>query len=333
MVMDRGKARTPEFDLYRILGRLLHKSPTELREAGWGILMVSPWILGLCLFTLIPILACIYLSFTNFDILGTPKWVGLDNYIRALNLGAVIPALSRVPSDPLTYPAMGKTLLYGAITVPIGTLGSLFAAMLLNLNLRGTKTYRTLFYIPHLMPGIASVMLWKAILQPRVGIVNNMLRAVGLPTPGWYAEPKTALMTVVIMGLWGAIGGSRMLIFLAGLQGVPTELEEAAHLDGAGWWARFRHVVLPIISPTVLFNLILGVIGALQIFTLALAATAGGPGYATWFFALHIYQEGFQYFRMGYASALSIIFALVLLVFTWIQLRASKSWVFYLGGE
>jgi multiple sugar transport system permease protein len=305
----------------------------QIREAFWGFLMISPWLFGLIVFTVGPILACIYLSFTDYEILGTPVFNGLDNYAKALSLGKVIPAFAHIKGDRLTYKAIWNTLIYAGITVPIGTIGSLGAAILLNQRLRGTYLFRTLFFIPHLIPGIVSAMLWKIIMNPSVGILNNFLRALGLPTPGWYLEPQTAMLSVVIIGLWGSIGGSRMLIFLAGLQGVPVELHEAAELDGATSWSKFWHVTLPMISPTVLFNVILGVIGALQVFTVAFAATQGGPSYATWFFALHIYRQGFEFFRMGYASALAWIFAMGLFVFTWLQIRASERWVFYAGEK
>lgn len=313
------------------LGRLLHKSPNELREWAWGTFFITPWVIGLALFTFGPILASIYFGFTKFDVLGTPKWVGLDNYVKALNLGKIFPWWSHIKPDRLTYRAIGNTLIYAGITVPVGTASSLLLAILLNQGLKGTYYYRTLFFMPHLVPSIASVMLWKFLLHPRVGLINTMLGAMGIEGPGWLADPKTALMSVVLIGLWGSIGGNRMLIFLAGLQGVPVELYEAAELDGAGAWSRFWNVTFPMISPTVLFNVILGVIGALKVFTIAYAGTGGGPSYATWFYALHIYRQAFEYFRMGYGSALAWIFAFFLFVFTLVQMWGSRHWVFYAG--
>jgi multiple sugar transport system permease protein len=315
------------------LGRVLGRSPTEVREARWGLLFVSPWILGLLIFTLGPIVASLYYSFTEYDILGSPTWIGLDNYVRAFNLGKIIPALAEIKGDRLTGLAIGNTLIYAGILVPIGTAGSLLLALLLNQKLRGTYLFRTLFYIPSLIPSIASVMLWKYLMHPRVGLINSGLAAIGIQGPGWLQDPKSALIAVVLIGLWGSMGGNRMLIFLAGLQGVPRELYEAAELDGAGSWRRFLNVTLPMISPTVLFNVILGVIGALQVFTIAFAGTQGGPSYATWFYALHIYRQAFEYFRMGYGSALAWIFAVGVLFFTWLQMVVSEKWVFYAGGQ
>jgi multiple sugar transport system permease protein len=187
--------------------------------------------------------------------------------------------------------------------------------------------------MPHLVPSIASVVLWKFLMHPRIGLLNSMLGSIGITGPGWLTDPRTALLSVVLIGLWGSIGGNRMLIFIAGLQGVPAELYESAELDGAGVWSRFWNVTLPMISPTVLFNVILGVIGALQVFTIAFVGTQGGPNYATWFYALHIYRQAFEYFRMGYGSALAWIYAIAVLIFTWIQIRASNRWVFYAGGN
>jgi multiple sugar transport system permease protein len=319
--------------LLDVLGRLLHKTPSEMREASWGVLFVSPWILGLLIFTLGPILASLYFSFTEYDIMGYPEWIGLDNYARAFSLGSFIPAFAAVKGDRLTGQAIMNTLIYAGAIVPIGTAGSLLLALLLNQKLRGTYVFRTLFYMPSLVPAIASVYLWKYLMHPRVGLINSGLGAIGIRGPGWLTDPKSAMMAVILIGLWGSMGGNRMLIFLAGLQGVPRELYEAAELDGAGSWNRFAHVTLPMISPTVLFNIILGVIGALQVFTIAFAGTGGGPSYATWFYALHIYRQAFEYFRMGYGSALAWIFAVGVLFFTWLQMTVSEKWVFYAGGK
>ena len=318
---------------YGILGRLLDQSPTRVREGLWGLLFVSPWVLGIIIFTVGPILASLYWSFTDFNIVATPSWIGIDNYIKALNLSKIVPFWSDVRGDRLFYKAMFNTLIYAGITVPIGTAGSLLLAILLNQELRGTYVYRTIFFIPNLVPSVASVMIWKFLMHPRVGLINSGLASLGIEGPGWLSHPKTAMMSVVIIGLWGSIGGNRMLIFLAGLQGVPVELYEAAELDGAGAWKKFWNVTVPLISPTILFNLILGVIGALQVFTIAFVGTQGGPSYATWFYALHIYRQAFEYFRMGYGSALAWLFAIALIIFTLIQMRLSERWVYYAGGR
>jgi multiple sugar transport system permease protein len=321
-------------NLYRTIGKPFGRTASNVREAMWGTLFVSPWILGLLIFTIGPILVSLYWGFTEFDILGTPQWIGIDNYVSAFNLQNWLPFWSHVRGDRLFSRAVINTVIFSGVTVPVGTAGSLLLAILLNQKLRGTYFYRTLFFMPQLVPSVASVILWKALLHPRTGIVNAVIKMVtGLEGPGWLNDPNSAMLSVVMIGLWGSIGGSRMLIFLAGLQGVPQELYEAADLDGAGAWNRFWNVTLPMISPTLLFNIILGVIGALQVFNIAFIGTQGGPQYATWFYALHIYRQAFEYFRMGYGSALAWIFALALIIFTWIQMRFSERWVYYAGGS
>ncbi len=318
---------------YEALGRILGQSPTRVREGLWGLIFISPWILGLIIFTVGPILASLYWSFTDFNIIASPSWIGIDNYVKALNLNKVVPFWSSIEGDRLFYKAMANTLIFAGITVPIGTVSSLLLAILLDQGLRGTYLFRTIFYIPNLVPSVASVMLWKFLMHPRTGVINSGLASLGIQGPAWLNDPKTAMISVVIIGLWGSIGGNRMLIFLAGLQGVPVELYEAAELDGAGSWNKFWNVTVPLISPTILFNLILGIIGALQVFTIAFVSTQGGPSYATWFYALHIYRQAFEYFRMGYGSALSWLFAVALIIFTAIQMGFSERWVYYAGGS
>jgi multiple sugar transport system permease protein len=201
--------------------------------------------------------------------------------------------------------------------------------MLLNRGMRGSAIYRTFFFLPSLTPAVALALVWTWLMHSQVGPINVALGWMSIDGPAWLTDRKWALWSLIIITLWNAFGGNSMLIFLAGLQGVPPSLLDAAEIDGAGRWAKFRHVTLPMISPTLLFNLILGVIGALKVFTLAYVATKGGPAYATWFLAYHIYQEAFQYFRMGYGSALSWIFVITLLIFTFLQMRLSKRFVYY----
>ncbi len=186
--------------------------------------------------------------------------------------------------------------------------------------------------MPSLTPAAAAAILWLWILHPEAGLVNYLLSLIGIECPTWLGSSTWALPSIILITLWTGIGGGRMIIFLAALQSVPQELYEAAEIDGAASWAKFRNITLPMISPAVFFNLILGIIGALQVFTTAYITTRGGPGRATWFFALHIYTNAFEYFDMGYASALAIVLFLILLVFTIIQLRLSDRWVFYAGG-
>ncbi|MFN8495464.1 MAG: sugar ABC transporter permease [Caldilineaceae bacterium] len=304
------------------LGRLVGaKSKFQIRRALWGYLFALPWILGLIIFWIGPIVASFYYSFTEYEVPGSPKFNGLTNYIKAFT------------QDDLFWPSMGRTFQYTVMYVPGVIIGALLLAILLNQKLKGTTIYRTIFFVPHLIPAVAIAVLWGYLMQPKLGPINQVLRGIGIrQPPNWLASKDSALYGVAVINLWAAIGGNTMLIFLAGLQGVPQELYEAAAIDGANSWFRFRHVTLPLMTPTIFFNLVLAVIGALKVFATAFVATQGGPSYATWFLALHIYTIAFQYFHLGYASTLAWILAAILLVFTFIQVRTSRRWVHYESG-
>lgn len=289
------------------------------REAIAGYLFLLPWLLGLLCFTAGPMIASAYFSFTRYDIVNTPEFTGLKNFQDIFT------------KDRLFWKSLGLTFRYAIIVVPLALTGSLLAAMLLNQALKGTAFFRTFFFLPHLTPIAASAVLWAWMFNADVGPINWFLREylnVADP-PGWFRDPQWAMTGLIIMALWGAIGGNTMLIFLAGLQGVPQELYEAAAIDGAGAWAKFRNVTLPLLTPTIFFNMVLGIIGALRVFTAAFVATAGGPAYSTHFYALHIYEKAFKHFEMGYASALAWIFFFIMFIFTFIQFRASRRWVYY----
>jgi multiple sugar transport system permease protein len=233
--------------------------------------------------------------------------------------------------DLLFWPSMGRTFYYSIVVVPLGLVGSLLLALLLNQGIKGTSLYRTLYFLPHLTPLVAAALLWKWILQPEVGPLNYLLSLAGIEGPSWLGSKQWAIPALILIALWSGLGGNRMLIFLAGLQSVPEELYEAAEIDGANAWHKFRYVTLALITPTIFFNLILGIIAALKVFATAFIATEGGPAYATWFLALHIYNQAFGFFRMGYASALAWIFLLIILALTLVQLNLSKRWVYYAG--
>ncbi|MBA2449457.1 MAG: sugar ABC transporter permease [Chloroflexi bacterium] len=291
------------------------------RRALEGYLYISPFLAGFLVFTAYPLLASLYLSFTNFNIIGEPQWVGLENYVRAFT------------DDTLFWSSLGRTGRYTLLAVPFGVLFSLGAAMLLNQGFAGTSVFRTFFFLPSITPIIASVLIWIWILQPSVGVMNYLLSLVGIPGPPWVQSTTWALPSLVILSLWSTVGGSRMIVFLAGLQGVPRELYEAAEIDGANAWQRFVNVTVPLISPTIFFNLVISIIGALSVFSVAYIGTQGGPAYATYFYVYHLYASAFQYSLMGYASALAWIFLVVVLVLTVAQFRLSDRWVFYAGGE
>lgn len=295
-------------------------SRMAVRQNVLGYLWISPWLLGFLIFTLGPMLASFILGFANYRIITTPTWVGTRNYAYALT------------KDKLFWPSLGRTFYFVLISVPLGLLGSLLLASLLNQRVKGETIFRTLFYLPSLTPTAAAAILWIWLLHYEVGLVNYLLSLVGIQGPRWLGSIQWAIPAIILIGLWTGMGGGRMIIFLAGLQGVPREFYEAAEIDGAGRWHKFRHITLPMISPTIFFNLVLGIIGALQVFTTAFITTKGGPGRASWFFALHVYTNAFEYFDMGYACTLAWLMFLVILVFTIIQVRLSDMWVYYAGG-
>jgi multiple sugar transport system permease protein len=292
-------------------------TPLQRREALEGYLWIAPWIIGFLIFSLGPILVSLYLSFTRYRIGGDPVWIGFENYAEAFF------------RDRLFWPSLWRTAYFASGTVFLGTIMSLLAAMLLNTNLRGTTWFRALYYLPSLTPVVAMAILWGWLLQPQVGLVNYALHEVGIPGPGWLTNRNWAIPSLIMISLWASIGGGRMIIFLAGLQGVPKELYESAEIDGAGLIRQFFHITIPMISPVILFNLILGVIGSFSVFALAYVGTNGGPNYATWFFMLHLYHNAFSYFQMGYASALAWIFFVLIFILSFIQIRLSRRWVYY----
>ena len=289
----------------------------QRREAIEGYLWISPWVIGFLVFSLGPIVASAFLSLTKYKIGGRPEWIGLANYQEAFF------------NDRLFWPSLWRTAYFSLAAVLIGVFLSLLTAILLNQALKGRYIYRALFYLPSLTPVVAMAILWKWLLQPQYGLVNYALSFVGIDGPGWLTDRQWAIPSMVLITLWAQVGGGRMIIFLAGLQGVPQELYESADLDGAGVISRFRHITLPMISPVILFNLILGVIGSFGVFSLAYVATSGGPNYATWFYMLHLYYNAFSFFRMGYASALAWIFFVIIFILSYLQIRFSDRWVYY----
>lgn len=277
---------------------------------------ISPWIVGFIFFTGGPLIASFLLSFAEWDIISTFKWVGFDNYVRMLTI------------DELFWMSMRVTAFYSFASVPLRVALALFLATLLNQPIRGRSVLRTIFYLPAITSGLAVAILWQWIFSPEMGILNvllwNLFRIEG---PAWIYDPQWVVPSFILMSLWST--GSATVIFLAGLQGVPRELYEAAEVDGANAWRKWLRITIPMISPVLLFNLIMGIIGSFQIFTAAYAMTMGGPMRASHFMVLYLYFEAFRDFRMGYGSALAWALFLVILVLTLIQLRISKGWVYY----
>ncbi len=284
-----------------------------------GYVFVAPFFLGFLAFTLGPVLYSIYISLSRYTMLAPPKLVGFVNYRTALF------------GDPLFWKSLYNTGFYAALSVPLGLLGSLFCALLLNQAIKARNVYRTLFYLPAITPIVATTLIWTWLLRSDFGLINVLLGKIGIPGPRWLGSIAWAKPSLVLISLWG-IGGPRAMIFLAGLQGIDKELYEAAHIDGAGTWQKFWIITLPMLSPTILFNSMIGIIQSFQAFTVAFIATNGGPANATLFYVLHLYRNAFEYFEVGYGAALAWLLFVIIFLLTLLQLRLSKRWVFYAGA-
>jgi multiple sugar transport system permease protein len=283
----------------------------------WGFIFITPWLLGFLIFTAGPMLTSLWLSFQKYD-LHSSKFVGIENYRRLFY------------EDPLFWKSLKNTFTYAIFSVPLGITGSLIIALLLNQKVGGQKLFRTLFYLPSLVPAVASALLWQWIFNADNGVLNTMMGWVGLPPVEWLQDEKYTMSAFIIMSLWG-IGGGRMVIFLAGLQGISESYYEAARIDGAGPWSQFRNITLPLLSPVMFFNLILGVIGSFQVFTSAYIMTGGGPNNASLFYALYLFRNAFEAFKLGKASAMAWVLFVILLLLTAVQFGVSKRWVYYEG--
>lgn len=289
------------------------------REEFWFWIMAGPTVLGFLILTLGPILSSLWLSFTKYDVVNPPEFVGLANYTYL------------IARDPSFWPSVQVTVLFALVSVPIGLALSLGVALLLNAPIKLRGIFRTVYFLPSLLPAAASSIVWIYIFHPTYGLLNHLLAQVGIAGPPWTQSPTWALPTIIVMSLWG-FGGS-MIIFLAGLQGIPRSLYEAAELDGASSFQRFRHVTLPCISPVLFFNLTMGVIGALRVFDQAYTfgttavARMGAPGRSTLFYVLNMYQKAFNYFHMGLGSAMAWILFIVILVLTALNFMLAKKWV------
>jgi len=287
------------------------------REAIWGYVFVGPWIIGFLVFTLGPVVASFGLSFMDYELISAPTWRGLRNYGELLT------------RDRLFRLSLYNTLYYTLFSVPLGITVAFLLALLLNVQLPGMNLYRTVFYLPAVTAGVAVSLLWMWLFNSRFGLINFLLRWIGLPGPGWLVDPTWAKPAFILMSVWG-VGGT-VVIFLAGLQGVPRSLYEAAEIDGANTLQRFRHVTIPMMTPVIFFNMLVGIIGSFQVFTAAYVMTGGGPQYSTLFYVLYLFRQGFKLLRMGYAAAMAWILFIIIVVLTLIQLRLSTKWVYYEG--
>jgi ABC-type sugar transport system permease subunit len=282
-----------------------------------GLLFISPWLVGFLCFTLYPFLASLYFGFCTYDILSPPRWAGLANYRELLT------------DDPYFLKALGNTLYYTAFAVPLGILFGVAIALLLNMKVVGVPVYRTVYYLPSIVPVVATSVLWMWLLNPQYGLVNAFLARLGLPEPGWISDPMWSKPALIGMSLWG-IGGS-IVIYLAGLQDVPAELYEAAEIDGARPWQRVRYITLPMLSPVIFFNLVMGLIGSFQYFTQAYVMTLGGPVDSTLFYALYLFRRAFTYLDMGYASAMVWLLFVLIMAVTALTFKSAGRWVHYAG--
>ena len=295
----------------------------NLREHLEGYLFISPWILGMVLFALGPILASFGLAFTRWNLFTEPEYVGWANF-------------QKLAHDPLFYKSVFNTIYYAVFAVPLGLVLALGLAMLVNHRLRGVNFFRTAFFLPNVVAGIAMLLLWKWLFDPNFGLINlfldwtglmAVLEWTGIGRPQWIASRAGAMPGMIFMSIWG-LGGS-MMIFLAGLQNIPRELIEAAELDGAGPWKRFRYVTVPLLTPTIFFLTMVGVIASLQIFNQAYVMTQGGPAHTTLFYVLYLFQTAFERFEMGYACAMALVLFIITLIVSLIQLAMGKKWVHY----
>lgn len=295
-------------------------SPAVRRDLINGLLFISPWLIGLLVFTLYPLLASLYYSFTDYNVLQPANLIGFSNFREMFS------------EDHLFWTSVQNTLIFAALSLPVNIVISVGLALLLNLKVHGMSVYRTIFYLPSVFPGVVTALLFRWILNPQFGLINVLLKQAGLPTVGWLTDPAWAKPSLVLIGLWG-IGGS-MVIYLAALQDVPQHLYEAAELDGAGALTKTFFITLPMISPAIFFNLVLGTIEVFQSFTFVYVITngEGGPLDKTLFYGLLLYRNAFKYLEMGYASAMAWLLALFVLAITLIIFKSSGRWVYY-GGE
>jgi len=289
-----------------------------MTKKNWvGFAFISPWLIGFLAFTLYPFIASVYLSFTRYNIVTPPVWVGLANYHQMFT------------QDPLFWKSLSVTFNFAAASVPLGIVAGVALALLLNLNIKGMSVYRTIFFLPSILPTVATSVVFMWIFNPEIGLINKFLKIFGITGPAWLQSPQWAPWSLVLMSLW-AVGGS-MVIYLAGLKDIPSYLYEAATIDGANAWQRLRHVTLPMLSPVIFFNLVMGLISVFQYFTQAYVMTQGGPEDSTRFYALEIFDRAWRYLDMGYASAMGWVLFLIVMVITAVMFWSQRRWVHYEG--
>jgi multiple sugar transport system permease protein len=285
------------------------------KEAMSGLLFAAPWFLGFLVFLAWPLAASFYYSFTDFSVLKPPVWIGLENYADLLK-------------DEVFLKAIANTFIFAIFGLPMGLIVSLGLALLLNAKIKGLALYRTIFFIPSIVPPVSLSMLWLFLFRGEGGLLNEVLRLVGLPQPDWLGSPEWSKPALILMGVWGV--GNAIVIYLAGLQNVPQALYEAADLDGASPWKKVWNVTFPMISPVIQFNMVMGIIGSFQVFTVPyIIFSGGGPDRSALFYAMYLYDNAFIYQRMGYASAMGWVMFLIIFAMTMLFLRVSEKSVHY----
>lgn len=288
------------------------------KQSFWGYVFVSPWVIGFLIFGLYPIIMSLYYSLCQYDVLRIPQYIGFRNYEELLL------------NDNYFWLSIWNTLYYLLLRTPLVIIGSLLLAVLVNNSVKGIKFFRTVYFMPSIISGVILSVLWMWLLNPEYGLLNTILGYFGIQSPLWLIDPDWSKPAIILMSIW-SIGGGRMLVFLAALQSVPNQLYEAVEIDGGGWWAKFRNVTIPSLSPVIFLWTIIEAVFALQVFVEAYVMTKGGPLNSTLFYNLYLYNKAFDDFEMGYASALAWILFIIALVITFVQFKASKKWVHYAG--
>ncbi len=279
-----------------------------------GLFFMSPWIIGFSVFILYPVIASFYYSLCEYSVLMPAKYIGIRNY-------------SNLFHDEVYWISVRNTFVYAIFALPIGTFMAIALALLLNADIKGKAVFRTIFFLPSLVPMVALAILWMWILNGQFGILNYLLSFLGIKGPNWLGEPQWAKPALIITSVWGV--GQATVIYLAGLQDVPIDLYEASELDGAPWWRKVWHVTLPMISPVIYFNMIMGIIGTLQIF--AVPYILNTPARSLYFYTMYLYDNAFRYLRMGYASAMAWILFILILLLTYVSTQISKKYIYYAG--
>ncbi len=279
---------------------------------------VAPLVIGLLMFTVWPMIDSIYLSLCKYDVFSPAKYIGGKNYVKLFH-------------DPLFWQALKVTTIYACVSVPMGLIAGMALALLLNTKIKGMGLFRTIYYLPAVLSGVAVSLLWAWVFNPDFGMANYVLAKLHLAPLPWLTSPDTALTSLIIMSLWG-VGGA-MVINLAGLQGISPELYESASLDGASPWKQLLHITIPGLTPVIFYNLVMGIIGSFQVFTQAFVMTSGGPSNSTLFYVLYLFKHAFNYFNMGYASAMAWVLFIIILALTLLVFKSSSLWVYYEGGS